>query len=133
MTKQKSEKTNNQHQQAADGLCATQETLTARGGLLLVLKVFKALQLKKLADILFRLPGSHRGYLNGDILTTLVAMQNDAATSLSGVLRLHTESALLKLVDIRKILGVNTLSRWLHRQGQAGVHLIGAVEKVSHR
>ncbi len=70
---------------------------------MLALKVVKSLRLKKLADILFRRPGSNRGYLNGDILTTLVAMQTDGATSLSGVLRLRTESALLKLVGIRKI------------------------------
>ena len=85
-------------------------------GVLLVLKVFKSLRLKPLADVLFRRPGSNRGYRNGDILTTLVAMLNDGATSLSGVSRLRTESALLKLVGIRKIPGVNTLSRWLHCQ-----------------
>ena len=57
-------------------------------------------------------------------------MRTNGATSLSGVLRLHTESALLKLVGIHKIPGVNTLSRWLHRQGQAGVRLINQLNQT---
>ena len=129
MTERNSKKTDHQHQNALDGLGTTTDNLTSRGGLLLVLQVFKSLRLKKLADILFRRPRSNRGYHNGDILTTLVAMQTYGATSLSGVSRLHTESALLKLVGIRKIPGVNTLSRWLHGQGQAGVRLINKLNQ----
>ena len=115
MAKQNPKQQHDQHQLKADGLCVTNEELTARGGLLLVIKVFKALKLKKLADILFRLPGSNRGYLNGDILTTLVAMQNEGARCLRDVSHLHKESGLLKRIGIRKIPGANTLSRWLHR------------------
>ena len=129
MNKRSSKKTDDEHQNASDGLGTTTDNLTSRGGLLLVLQVFKSLRLKKLADILFRRPGSNRGYLNGDILTTLVAMQTDGARSLSGVSRLHTESALLKRVGIRKIPGVNTLSRWLHRHGHAGVRLINKLNQ----
>ena len=129
MSKKEPKQQNNQCQQEADGLCATTDELTARGGLLLVLKVFKALRLKKLADILFRLPGSNRGYLNGDILTTLVAMQNEGAKCLSDVSRLHKESGLLKRIGIRKIPGANTLSRWLHRHGHAGVDLINKLNQ----
>ena len=124
MTEQNLKMTDPQQQNARDSLGRTKDNLTSRSGLLLVLQVFKSLRLKKLANILFRRPGSNRGYRNGDILTTLVAMLSDGATRLSGVSRLHRESALLKLVGIDKLPGVNTLSRWLHRHGQAGVRLI---------
>ena len=129
MTERNSKKTDHQHQNASDGLGTTTDNLTSRGGLLLVLKVFKSLRLKKLADILFRRPRSNRGYHNGDILTTLVAMQNEGARCLSDVSRLHKESGLLKLIGISKIPGANTLSRWLHRQGRAGVDLINKLNQ----
>ena len=68
-------------------------------------------------------------FFNSPILTTLVAMLTDGTTSLSAVSRLHTESALLKLVGIGKIPSVNTLSRWLYCQGQAGVRLINKLNQ----
>ena len=129
MSKKGSKQQLDKQQQEADGLCATTEELTGRGGLLLVIKVFKALKLKKLADIVFRLPGSNRGYLNGDILTTLVAMQNEGAKCLSDVSHLHKESGLLQRIGIRKIPGANTLSRWLHRHGHAGVDLVNQLNQ----
>ena len=127
--KPNSKKTDEQHQNAADGLTTIKENLTSRSGSLLVLKVFKSLRLKTLADVLFRRPGSNRDYRNGNLLTTLVAMLNDGAASLRAVSHLHTESALLKLVGIGKILSVNTLSRWLYGQGQAGVRLINQLNQ----
>ena len=129
MTAQNLKMTDQQEQNARDSLGRTKDNLTSRSGLLLVLQVFKSLRLKKLANILFRRPGSNRGYRNGDILTTLVAMLSDGATRLSGVSRLQRESALLKLVGIDKLPGVNTLSRWLHRHGQAGVRLINQLNQ----
>ena len=61
MAKGNSKKTDYQHQNASDGLGTTTDNLTSRGGLLLVLQVFKSLRLKKLANgAVEKVPLSHK-------------------------------------------------------------------------
>ena len=72
-------------QEPAYTLGTTSQKLTAQCGFLVFIKVLKALRLKQLADALFGLPGSHRGYRNGDILTTLIMMLSEGGRCLSDV------------------------------------------------
>ena len=125
MSKQK-----NQHNQSSYTLATTRQKLTSRCGLLALIKVLKALQLKPQADTLFAAPGSNRGYRNGDILTRLILMLNEGARCLEEVCHLHTESLLLKLGGINKIPGADTLARWLKRQGQAGARLVHQLNRT---
>ena len=53
MTKQNLKKSDPQHPNEFDGLDITNDEITSRGGLLLVLKVFRSLRLRRLADIFF--------------------------------------------------------------------------------
>ena len=89
-------------------LATTHQKLTSQWGLLVFIKVLKALRLKQLAAALFPKSESHRGYCNGDILTTLIMMLNEAARGLSEVRHLHIESELLKREGIDKLPGVDT-------------------------
>ena len=105
-------------------IVATSEKFTAQCSWLPFIKVLKALELKQRADDLFEVPGSNRGYRNGDILTTFLLMLNEGKGSLSNVHHLHSQSELLKQEGIKKLPGADTLSRWLRHQGKAGVGLI---------
>ncbi len=125
MSKQK-----NQHNQSSYTLATTHQKLTSRCGLLALIKVLKALQLKPQADTVFAAPGSNRGYRNGDILTSFILMLNEGARCLEDVCHLHTERVLLKLGGINKIPGADTLARWLKRHGQAGAGLVHQLNRT---
>ena len=111
-------------------LATTNQKLTSQCGLLVFIKVLKALRLKQLADALSPKSESNRGYCNGDILTTLIVMQNEGARCLIDVCHLHNESELLKREGIEKLPGVDTLSRGLHRHGEAGISLINQLNQT---
>ena len=123
-------KQKNQHNQSSYTLAATRQKLTSRSGLLALIKVLKALQLKPQADTLFAAPGSNRGYRNSEILTSFILMLNEGARCLEDVCHLHTESLLLKLGGINKIPGADTLARWLKRHGQAGAGLVHQLNRT---
>ena len=111
-------------------LATTHQKLTSQCGLLVFIKVLKALRLKQLAAALFPKSESNRGYCNGDILMTLIMMLNEGARCLSDVRHLHIESELLKREGIDKLPGVDTLSRWLHRYGKTGISLINQLNQT---
>ena len=105
-------------------IVATSEKFTAQCSWLPFIKVLKALELKQRADDLFEVPGSNRGYRNGDILTAFLLMLNEGKGCLSDVHHLHSQSELLKREGINKLPKADTLSRWLRHHGKTGVGLI---------
>ena len=129
MKQQKTTPKKNPRPHRSDGLSITDQNLTAHGGLPLALHVLKALEFKPLADDFLGLRGSNRGYRHGDILTALVVMLIKGGRSLSDVKHLHNERQLLKRLGIKKIPGVNTLSRWLRHHGHDGVPLINQLNQ----
>ena len=86
MTKQQNLKhTDEPEPESSYTLATTCQKLTARCGFSVFIKVLKALRLKQLANDLFGLRGSNRGYDNGDILMTLIMMLSEGGRCLSDV------------------------------------------------
>ena len=107
----------------------TKESFTSRSGLLPLVELLEALNIKQQADALFPPPGSNRSYDNSTIVNTFVLMLNEGASCLEDVYHLHTEAELLKLLGIQELPGADTLARWLHRHGEAGVPLVGEISR----
>ena len=94
-----------------------------------LVELLEALNIKQQADALFPAPGSNHSYDNSTIVNTFVLMLNEGASCLEDVYHLHTEAELLKLLGIQELPGADTLARWLHRHGEAGVPLVGEISR----
>ena len=116
--------------QVSDGLSTTSQKLLSCSSLTLFIKVFETLVLKQRAETLFGLWDSNRGYRNGDILETLVVMLGESERSLSEVRYLDSAIELLKRVGMKKLAGINTLSRELRHHGNAGLSFINQLNQT---
>ncbi len=110
----------------------TDDKLTSRSGLLLVTEMMARLGLSELVDRHFPSPGSNRGYGAWVYVRTFLLMLHEGAGCLEDVRSLKRESALLKLLGIRRIPSSDALGDWLRRLGGNGVG-IRALEEINRR
>ena len=87
-------------------------------------KLLEALAIKQQTDGLLPPPNSNRSHRNSTAVKIFVLMLNEDGKCLEDVYHLHTEQELLKLAVIKQVRRADTLARWLHRHGEAGVPLI---------
>lgn len=111
---------------------ATDETLTAHGGLALLAEYAHGLGLRQLVDRWLPGPGSHRGYAPSVFVDVLLLMLQGGGRTLEDVRVLEREAALLRLLGQERIPDPDTVGDWLRRmgdpeRGQAGLLGLGQV------
>ena len=100
---------------------STDECLTSRAGLGVVLRMLRVLGIADWAERLFPAPGSNCGDRPGRIIETLVLMLCEGSNSWDEVRVLHQEQRLLRWAGLGKLPSSHTLSRWLRKQGVEAV------------
>ena len=107
-----------------DGLGTTTDERLVQPGLLPLVEVLAALKIKQQVDTLFTAPVSNLGHSNSTIVNTFVLMLNEGAECLEDVSHLRFEKESLRLAGIKQIPKADTLAKWLHHHGEAGVPLV---------
>ncbi len=109
----------------------TDDQLTSRSGLLLVTEIMNRLGLSQLAERYFPSVGSNRGYDAWVYVRTFLLMLHEGAVCLEDVRSLRRESALLKLLGIRRIPSSDALGDWLRRLGcdGVGIRALGGINR----
>ncbi len=109
----------------------TDDKLTSRSGLLLVTEIMNRLGLSQLAERYFPSVGSNRGYDAWVYVRTFLLMLHEGAGCLEDVRSLRRESALLKLLGIRRIPSSDALGDWLRRLGcdGVGIRALGGINR----
>ena len=108
----------------------TGDRLTSRSGLLVVDKLLEALEIEQQADGLLPPPNSNRSYRHSTVVKAFVLMLNEGGKCLEDVYHLHDEHELLKFAGMAQVPGADTMARWLHGQGEAGVPLIHQLSRT---
>ena len=121
MSKRKQKKRDKKFNRVPFKLGITGDQLTSQSGLLVVDRLLEALAIEPQADGVLRVPNSNRSYRNSTVVKTFMLMLNEGGKCLEDVYHLHTEHELLKFAGMAQVPGADTLARWLHRHGKAGV------------
>ena len=121
MSKRKQKKRDKKFNRVLFKLGITGDQLTSQSGLLVVDRLLEALAIEPQADGVLAVSNSNRSYRNSTVVKTFVLMLNEGGKCLEDVYHLHTEHELLKFAGMAQVPGADTLARWLHRHGEAGV------------
>ena len=130
MSKRKKKKRTKGFRRFLFKLGITSDRLTSRSGLLVVDKLLEALAIEQQADGLLPQPNSNRSYRHSAIVKAFVLMLNEGGKCLEDVYHLHNEQELLKFAGLVAVPGADTLARWLHGNGEAGVPLVHQLSRT---
>ena len=133
MSKRKKKKRKKEFQESPYTPCelaVTTDERLVQPGLLPLVEVLAALEIKQQADALFTAPVSNLGHSNSTIVNTFVLMLNDRAECLEDVSHLSFEKESLKLAGIKQLPKADTLAKWLHHHGKAGVPLVHQLSRT---
>lgn len=95
----------------------SKEKLSNRIGVPLVEEIIEKLGLRKRIDELFGLPGSNRGIIASDYISTLTYMFIDGALHLEDVKHLMSDEAFQELLKEMKLPTSDAIGDWLRRNG----------------
>ena len=118
---------------------ATQERLTAHGGLVLMAEFNHGIGLRELVDQYLPRPGSNRGFDPSVMVDGLVLMLQGGGKSLEDLRELRDEEGLLRLIGHDEIPEPDTVGDWLRRMGDLKTGQMGLTgldkvrEKINER
>jgi hypothetical protein len=98
----------------------TNELLSRRGGLVLVDRFGKKIDLSRRIDAAFPAPGSNRGFPASRFVTTLIEMLVDGGSHLEDVRSMEADTAYKKMTERDHFPTSDALGDWLRRQGATG-------------
>jgi hypothetical protein len=98
---------------------ATEERLTAHGGLALMAEFNHGIGLRELTDQYLPGPGSNRGFDPSEIVDAVVLMLQGGGRSLEDLRELKEEEGLMELIGRDEIPEPDTVGDWLRRMGDA--------------
>jgi len=99
---------------------ATEDTITARAGLVLFGEFLEGLRLREIADKYLPLPGSGRGYKPKEFILPLVLMLNGGGRTIEDIREIRIDKGLRELLDIEEIPSSDAFYNWLRRMGERG-------------
>jgi hypothetical protein len=116
-------------------LAATEERLTAQGGLVLFGEFCRALGVEKWLDCELPRPGSGAGYAPSIHALSVILTLHGGGRSLEDVRTLRADAGLLELLGLEGVPSSDALGDWLRRTGQgAGLAGLGGVNRrLLHR
>jgi hypothetical protein len=104
---------------------ATQERLTAHGGLALMAEFNHGIGLRELTDQYLPGPGSNRGFDPSEIVDAVVLMLQGGGRGLEDLRELKNEEGLMELIGRDKIPEPDTVGDWLRRMGDSKTGQLG--------
>jgi hypothetical protein len=99
----------------------TNERLSSRSGLSLVIGFYKALGLSELTDKYLPHPLSNRGFKPSVFVNSLCLLLTSGGRSLDDIRELKEEKALFDITEIQ-IPDPTAIGNWLRRMGESGLH-----------
>ncbi len=111
-------------------LDTTTDLLTSRAGLLIIAQIMHQLKLAEHIDYHFTLPKSNRGFKPSVYIQTMILMQHNGLFHLDDVRHLKADTALIKVLGLKKIPHANSLGSWL-RKMSADVNTLKACTEVN--
>ena len=112
-------------------LARTSDSLTSRGGLVVVLEMMNHLKLEPVVNRFFSSSLSPRAYGSWRYIQTLMLMFHDELPSFDHVEQLNQDPALLSVLPYGQFPKATSLGAWLRRSGQNSTDLRGMVELKS--
>ena len=103
----------------------SEDSLVARGGLVLPYEMAKALRLPGVIDREVPSPGSGRGYRASEFVMPMLLMFHGGGKKLEDLREIKGEASLRELLDMKRLPAACTIGDWLRRMGQDGRGLEG--------
>jgi len=103
----------------------SEDSLVARGGLVLPYEMAKALRLPEVIDQEVPSPGSGRGYRPSEFVIPMLLMFHGGGKKLEDLREIKGEASLRELLDMKRLPAACTIGDWLRRMGQDGRGLEG--------
>ena len=113
-------------------LARTSDSLTSRGGLVVVLEMMNHLKLEPVVNRFFSSSLSPRAYGSWRYIQTLMLIFHDELPSFDHVEQLNQDPALLSVLPYGQFPKATSLGAWLRRSGQNSTDLRGVVELNRH-
>lgn len=110
----------------------SEESLVARGGLVLPYEVAEALSLPRVIDRELPSPGSGRGYRPSHFVMPLVLMLHGGGKKLEELREIEGEMSLRELLEMEELPASCTVGDWLRRMGRGGRGLSGLGRANQH-